>query len=360
MKLTDVVKQLQAVLPKYTDYFNDTLTVDTITATSTVATITTIEDNNFFSSQKAVTNVGITQETPIISVSQDGLVFNFETSIDHDLTLNFQGYENVTLGGFTDSSWNDSFVLVDVPNRRNFKVRSSNTIPTLNANEYLAENRIDGVNGRFLASITVDPKVFTIEGDFLAANYTGGIVKKDVRIAGSISFERAIEQYTKQNVNDLWMFVVMKDAEISKDRNAYNDAVATIANGEDLRLRLIDGFEVYIVKNVKEEVAAVESIDICRHDLLSPILKSLFGARFSTGTSRSGDFVAVLTNHNVAFYNRATFAYQYDFEFTYDLVLEDSVEQVNTRAFRDIEYATVTPTDTENLTVEVNLDDEPL
>jgi hypothetical protein len=349
MKLLDVVRQLQLVLPKFTDYFSQTLNIVSITASSGIAVINS--PNHGLQNNEAVTISNVANNNGIDSVSKDGLVFTFSTTNPHDLTFNYPGYENVTLDGFTDSAWNESFSLVDVPNRLTFKVRSTNSLPTLTGDEYLEEVRIDGVNGRYSVNVT-DDSIFAVYGDFNDGEYSTGTVKTAVRIAGAVNIERAIDQYTQQQTDDLWMFVVMNDAVTSKNRNALNDATATIAANEDIRTRLVDGFSVFIVKNVKDEIAAVNAVDIARHDLLRPITKSLFGARFDTGLSSSGDFAAILTGHNFVEYNRSWFIYQYNFEFTTDMVFDDSVDEQDTRAFNEIDYTQIQGgSDTEPMTV---------
>lgn len=358
MRLSEVVSQIQLVLPKYTDYFSTSLEIASIVATDTLATIDTVLDHNLsVEDDDAVVIVGVSQKNSISSISKDGLVYTIETIEDHDLTFGFPGYETISLGGFTDSEWNDNFKLLSTPTRKSFTIQSINTLPALNTNEYLSEIRIDGVNGRFAATVTSGTQ-FTIPGDFKPGSYTGGLVKKTTRIAGSVSIERALEQYTKQSVENLWMFVTMSDATISKDRNAMSDAVATIAAGEDIRMRMIDGFSIFIVKNTKNELAAVNALDIARHELLSPISKTLFGVRFSTGLSGDGDFSAIMTGHNFVEYNRATLVYQYNFEFVTDMTVEDAVENTDTKAFTDIVYnQEVGGDDTDDMSVGIKLID---
>jgi hypothetical protein len=349
MKLTEVVAQLQLVLPKYTGYFSNTLNITSIVAVGGVATITA--PNHGLSNNVPVTISNVAQNTPIDSVSQDGLIFTFGTSENHDLTFDYPGYENVNLDGFTDTSWNGAFKLMDVPDRATFKVQSTETIPTLQGAEYLKEIRIDGINGRYAITF-IDADNFSVSGDFKDGDYSEGTIKTGVRIAGSVSIERAIDQYTEHESGELWMFVVMNDAVTSKNRTAENDSTATIAANEDIRTRLVDGFSVFIMKTVKDEIAAVQAVDIARHDLLGPICKSLFGARFSTGLSGAGDFSSILTGHNFAEYKKAWFIYQYNFEFTSDLTLDDAVDETDTKAFSEIDYTqSVGGDDTEDLTI---------
>lgn len=360
MKLLDIVRQLHATLPQYTGVFSDLLSVSTIVASGGVATISTSANHNVKSSSTAnLTLANVNSETPIIAVSKDGNVVTFTTSVDHDLTFGW-GDNAVDLDGFTDSAWNDSFTLVNVANRREFKVQTTNTLPVLNGNEILLENRIDGINGRYQPTF-VNLKTLTITGTFNDGNYEGGSIGSGVRVAGVINPEGISAYYTKQGLEDFWMFVSMHDAELSKDRHSLSDAEATRATGEDVRMRLLDGFTLSVVKNVTKDVSAIEALDACRHDLLLPILKSVFGARFETGLSSSADFKAVLTGHGVAEYNRAVLVYNFDFEFAMDLTNDDTVEPENTRAFRDIDLTEIiNGDDTTDMTVTADLDDEPL
>lgn len=359
MKLSDVVAQLQLILPKYTDLFSDTLGIVSISATAAVATITTDVPHRLATGD-AATLANVATKTAIDSVSQDGLVFTFETVTDHDLTKDWPEHETVTLDGFTDSAWNDSFQLIDVPNRRTFKVQSTNTLPVLNGNEILEEVRMDGVNGRFAVAV-VSSSVFTITGTFLASAYTGGSVRTAVRIAGSVTIDRALEEYTAMKVEEMWMFVVMHDTETSKDRKTFNDAQATIPSGTEIRMRLLDGFDVVLIRNTTKDAAAVEAIDIVRDTLQLPILKTIYGTRFDTGLSGAGDFRTVLLGHGFISYNAAILVYGYSFQVIFDLTDEDAVDPLDTKAFRDIDYTLVVGgADVDEMTVGIDTDEEPL
>lgn len=359
MKLADVTRQLQLLLPKYTDLVGDVLDISSIVATDTTATITTTTIHKL-SDGEAVVLSGVGANTAIDSVSQDGLIFTFTTVTDHDITFGSPNHINASLQGFTDTDWNDSFKITSVPNRRTFKVQSDNVIPTLNGNETLEEVRSDGVNGRFKVTVT-SQSVFTIEGTFLASNYTGGRVSSKVRIAGSATFNRAFNQYTKQNITDLWMFVVMGDAQVSKDRNTMNDSNASIPTGTEMRQRVMDGFELFIFQNVTTDMAATDAIDNARHDLQLPIMKSVQGAYFDSGLSGASDFRTAFVTHGLTDYTKSVLVYVYQFQTLYDLTDGDTVEPLDTRAYRDTSYThEIGGDDTTDMTGIVNHDSDPL
>jgi len=353
MKITDVVTQMQLVLPKYTDYFSRTIEIASIVSSGKedafplafptvfgqsdgVAIITTVEPHGLVTDE-GISISNVQQSNAIDSVSKDGLIFTFTTIKDHDLTFEYPGYETVKIDGFSDAEWNGSFKLMAVTDRKTFKVQSVNGLPTLNSAEALLETRIDGVNG-FHWITSTGTHTFTITGSFNDGDYFNGFVKTPVRIAGSATVERAIEQYTKQGLTDMWMFIVAGDAVVSKNRNIMSDARASIGPYEDIRIRVIDGFSIFIIKNTKNEPSAVNAVDISRHELLGPILRSVLGVSFDTGLSSNENFKTMLTGHNFVDYNRATFLYQYSFEVVYDITSNDASVGDDTKAFSKINY----------------------
>lgn len=354
MKLLDITNQLSLILPKYTDYFSNTVGITSITASGGTATIVTSAVHNL-TTGAGVTLSDVQTQTFITAVSQDGLIFTFTTGTVHDLTYGWEDHTAITLGDFTDVDWNTSFVLKGVPDRNTFKIQSINTIPVLNTNDKLLEIRSDGISGRYAITV-VDTTTFTITGDFDDGTYQGGTVSSGVRIAGAINFERAQAQYTKQSLTDFWMFVIMSDAETSKDRSALSDATATPTQGTDIRLRLVDGFSLYVFKNVTEDIAAEQAVDICRHDLLLPIMKSVFGTRFTSGLSTGQEFRTIPQGHGFASYDGAVYVHAYEFQMSMDLVETDTVEPQDTMAFHDIDF--IQTVDTEDMTVTIPLDEE--
>ena len=65
--------------------------------------------------------------------------------------------------------------------------------------------------------------------------------------------------------------------------------------------------------------------------------------------------------HSAFDYNRAVLIYEYSFQAVMDLTDSDTVEDADTRAFRDIDYTeAIGGEDTTDMTVNVDLDEEPL
>ena len=362
MKIADVVSQLALVLPNFTDLFADIQAISSITVTSNVATVTTTAAHGLATGQ-AISIAGVETRTPITSFVKSGLNFTYTTSLEHDLTFGWVDNENIELSGFTDNDWNASFKLKASDNRFDFTVQSTNADPVLTGNEFLLEpNRIDGINGLFPITVT-GASAFTISGSFLDGTYTpiNGKVFSNPRIAATIDIDRALAQYTKNNTNEFWIFVEPANVTVSKDRSAFSDATATIPSGTEIRTRMLDGFTVYIIAPTSAEIAAEKALDICRHDLMLPMMKTLYGVKLDTGVTNVADFKVTLEGHNVAAYEKAFLAYAYEFQFVIDLTDEDQFREGGTRAFRNIDYTQeVGGDDTENSTVSaVNLDKVP-
>jgi len=357
VRLSDVVNQFRLLLPKYTDVFSTRLIISNILVSGGNLTTIVTSTIHGLSTGMGVTISGVTTKTSISAVSQDGITFTFTTASDHDLTYGWEEHSSVTFEGFTDLAWNNSFILLDVPNRRTFKVRSTETLPILNTNEVLLENRADGVNGRFPITV-VDTTSFTISGNFLNGVYTGGTIDTAVRIAGSVSYDRAKDQYTKQGLTQVWGFVVMNDPTVSKDRSNYSDATANFTTGTSIQTQVIDGFTLYIFINTKDQMAAEQAIDLARHTLFSPILKSVYGAVFPTGLTNETDYRTIMTAQGFIEYDRAVYSHVYAFELCMNLSDSDTVDVGNTSAFRDINWTNTV--DEQDMAININLDTEPL
>lgn len=335
MTLTEIVNQIRRNLPVYTSALSPILSLQSVSSSILgTATVTTIGSHGLQTGDPVVL-VNFSMRNFLAYWSNVGDIYTFTTEQDHDLTLGW--HETVSLSGFIEAEWNTTFELIDVPNRRTFKISSSLPSPTTSYKAELLENRIDGVDGYYQITVTA-PSAFRIESDhFITAIYSGGSVLSGVRVAAAANIDRVLEQYTKQNTDDLWMIVLPVDVDVAKSIYADSDAVATITASDDFRLRLLDGFTLAIIKSTVNESAAVEAVDLCRHDLLKPILKTLCGVRFESGLTTSGDFRSSLIGHGVMQYTEAYIVYRYDFEVVMDTVVEDTVIEGDVTAFRDIE-----------------------
>lgn len=364
MKLNDVADQLRVLLPRYTSLLSEYLSITSVTAVGGVATIVTSAPHGLTTGRFVILN-GVGRQTPISATSVPAaLRVGFETSIDHDVTMNwFADPEDastdgrVRLGGFTTAQWNGLHELSSVPNRRNFQVKTALTAPVLNGAEYILEVEAGGMIGAY-PIISINSTNFSIAGGFPDGDYLGGTISKMPRISVAITGVDAWTRLITPQTDDAISIVVIPlPVRTSKDRREYSDAVAAQTKGQDVRLKLIDGFTIAIVVPTHKQLSAGRAIDLCRHDLRGPLYRCLYGAIFPTGTSLAGDYKAIPISDEVLNYDHSILVYGYDFQIPYDIATGDAVSPKRTTAFRDILY---TLDEGDGMTNTVDLDDEPL
>lgn len=364
MKLNDIANQLKRLLTSYTDLFSSNLTISSIVSDGSIVTVTA--PSHGLVTGAGVVLTGVEKQTAINSVSKDGLIFTYGTSVDNDLTMNWyrnprdaSSLNTVKFDGFTDPNWNAIFNLTEVLNRRSFKVQSANSLPTLNGNEKLLEI-LPSINNAFAITV-VDTNTFTFTGSIASGVYQGGKVSTIPRVYVAVNGQDAwdrIQSPLLQNNYSMFVLPPLSGVSTSKDRNTFSDAVSAKSSGTDLRLRLLDGFSLLVIAPTETQNAGGLAIDICRHDLRPVIYSCLLGAKFPTGLSTS-EFKIIPTQDDVASYDRSKLIYQYNFQLPVDVTSLDSVPPADTSAFRDIDF-TLTVENAEMTTENLDLDDNSL
>lgn len=363
MKLNDVANQLRLLIPQYTTKFSTFLAPSSITSNGTTATLTFASPHGMTTGQYLIFS-GIGRRTPISSFTKDGLIFTFVTGSNHDLTMNWYSNPNdrstagkVVLGGFTNAVWNGSKTLRSTPNRRNFTLQSNAADPVLTGSEYVVEIEASGLVGAKQVTV-INSTTLTVTGSISAGTYEGGTVSQMPRISVAVTAKDAWDRIiTPQQTNNFSMVVLPIDPVISKDRRTLSDAIASRTQGEEFRLKLLDGFMILIIAPSQAQLSGAVALDICRHDLRSVIYKSIMGVTLPTGTSDAGDYKVIPVNDGVISYDGSKLIYQYTFQYPIDLTLNDTVPPGQTAAFRDIEYSLE---EGDGLNLNIDLDDEPL
>ena len=329
------------MLPKYTDYFHEEVSVLNISVSNGVATVTTTKPH-YLETGDAVVITNYTLHNPITTVSgYNGSTIDYlvTTSVEHDLTRASYETKTVEFGGFTDDSWNDSVTLLQA-GRNNFIVRFENgaTTPVLNGNEYLKEERIDGTNGHYSITV-VNSNTFTIANDALInGTYSDGKITSYVRVGVAYDVEHAVDLYTEQENGDYWAFVIMGTPTASRDNSTITEATTDLLIGSSMEINMIDGFSVLVLIPTSDNKSAGTAIDIARFDLQPIIHKCLLGVSFDSGMSTMAMFKTSFLGCEAALYNDAFLGYIYNYEFQYLLTDDDAVEPTLSRAFRDLNY----------------------
>lgn len=353
MNPSEIVNQLKAIMPRYTDFFTDNIANTAIVVSSGTATATTPAAHEL-STGNAVTIADAVTPNPIVSFTKVGLNFTFTTSAPHDLTLGEQ--DTVTLSGFTDGDWNATFDLKAVPNRNEFTVQSVNSDPVLNTNEILNEILVTGINGIFEITVT-GSTTFTFTTTSRDTTSTV-VIKSNPRFTAVPDIDELTRQYTDQTDESIfWGFVIFNPVVASKDRSVRSDRINSKTAADDQRANYSQSFSVFVVAPTQDQLSALSAMDTCYQELLFPFTKSLVGFKPSNPLSEVGVYTVTLIGSANAGYTRAYYIHQYDFEFAFDLTNSDAVEPISNQAYRDAETTLIAGTDTA-LTAKINLDED--
>lgn len=362
MKIADIVTQLVKIVPQVLDLFGDNLAVASIVGDGALVTVITTDKHGLQDGAFAILS-GVAVETDITSVVLVGDKAAIETATAHDLTLGWPPHETVQLTGFTDPEWNASFTLQDVRNRQNFNIDAKGlTAPILNGSEKLLELVLGKFNGP--ATITrIDSTSFTFPST-ATGNGIGGSVQGSPRISGVVNVAKAIDAYTEQGLDDWWLFVAQQQtSSVNKSRRADTDLNSEMTLQTDFQEYISDGFSIYAVGNASETTAALEIMDIARHDILPALLAALRGLKTPSGLCEESNLPIDLFSHGFALYNGSIYVHQYAFQAPQLLTRGDTV-QPETVAFRDVDYTQLVRSPENNteqeLTVSIDLDEEPL
>lgn len=358
MRIREISDRLTDILPMTSDYFSSNVSLLRATATQGRVTIFTEDDFDFFVGQ-SIGIRGLDIETPLASVSSNGMILTFSTTIDHDLTFGWPEHENIDLIGFDDDAWNGSFMLNSVPNRRTFSVKSDLPAPTLNGSEVLLEaGRIDGISRIYTVLGTEGSNSAVVMSPIVpdgTYSQLGATVRGSPRITYTSDIETASNIYSQSQSDEFYMFVIAGDGVVSRDPRGQTDGVSTRPTGSDLHLTLIDNFSIFVFASATENLGGGDIVDICRHDIFGSVLKALYGRLVSdSGSSAAVRYKVMPTGYSLHDFNGSYVIYRYDFEVPIEYTNMDAVIPVDTRAFRDVSAAFL------ETSSDINLDEDPL
>lgn len=361
MKAEDVVIQLASKLPTLTPEFTDNIALVSLTSTGGVATATTATAHGLAPGQGVVIS-GAQIPITLSSITRVGIVATATTTTDHDLTEFVPA--NVEIADAVDANFNGTKKLLRVPNRRTFTFQVADTGATADTGSLLnGTNAFTTYNGAFavLAAPTTTTFTYTLGGSFVDA--VGTITaSSNARISAAATMERVTNVYTKQPINNFWLFVVLDDVSASKNRNILSDATddqQRQSQGEDFRQQIIQPVNLVLVVPSSAEIAGRTARDAAE-DMFLPICQSILFKRFDSGLAVGEYSPLQFTGHGFLDYNKATYVHQYSFQQTVDITFGDTVGFDVDVAFRDMDITISQNLGVEQLTAIIDLDDEPL
>lgn len=314
------------------------------------------------SAGKQVNITGAQTPITINSIDRVGIVATMVTDDDHDMTEN-AGFD-VQIDGATESEFNGTFKLLNVPNRRTIKFLVADSGPTSATGSLLllnGSNPFQTYNG--LREVTAVPTTTTFEYEVtdstLFTPATGIIVAKTKpRVSAAVNFDRILEAYTKQKTDEAWLFVVMGDAVADKNRNIDTDSTDNIQRGNYFNQRLIQTVQLFVFLPTSRQIAARAARDRCE-ELLKPICNSVLTAKFPSLVENNNNPL-MITGHGTQAYNTGFYAHLYAFEATLQLGPSDIFVPSDDVAFRDMDITIGLDVGAETFNTLIDLDDEPL
>ena len=362
MKAADIVKQLAKTLPLNTNEFSKLLAFSSMTNVGNLITVITTSPHKLITGAGIVVT-GTSQKYPIDVLTRFGTIATCSTTVDNDLTSGDPARPNITLSGADQAGYNGAHKLLAVANRRNFTFEVDISTPTPGTGVIFLEDGFrSAFNGRFIITV-LNPTTFnfTVSGT-VADNTVGGTpsIKTSVRVAKSVTIERALEAYTSQLQGDMWAFVILDDTTQSKDRAILDDASRILTKSDRVRAREVQTVDIYVFIPTEDKLDGADAKDLARNEIKKAIYQSLF--LFNVPSIFNDAVFSLLTpvSDGTFIYELAYYVHVFRFERVIDLVRSDGVELTTDVAFRDITFDAANEFGEITWSATVDLDDQPL
>lgn len=361
----DVMAHLWRYLPSVTTLFNETLVITNATVTGGVIT-GTISTGTPIVGQSLLLS-GIKVRNPIAAYVDNGDgTARFTTTNDHDQTEPRQRLDTqqLQLGGITPSIWNGLHDIDSVPNRRNFEIviPAGATTPT---GGYLIEQPTGVLGiGTVTAVVGTTVSIQPAEGIFHYDSVIEAItINTRIRARAAADITRAEAIYTKQATAKPFIFVIMTDVSVSKDRHTPNDGLASFTKQDMRLLRLLQNFAIAVFIPTQDDIGGDGAQHMAYGEIYEALTKIFYGFGFSDQSAI--DYVTVSAGHGPGVYNSAHYLHVYDWQVpnvvTFESGFDGQTPFITDVAFRDINQSLyVNSSDTAIMSMALDLDEEPL
>ena len=330
---SDIVSHLQLHLHRVTDAFSVTVPLASQTITGDrIIRLVSSSAHNLTVGRSVMVPTGRV-DNRITAVTEVGNFLEFTTQYTHDLTNTDLPLDDTDLemAGFTDAAYNATFNTQTITAENKFQILNPGSgAPTLNGAEILIENRPLGVRGLLEISAVTDATTFdvVIPDTYPVLPQTGVremTVVSGLRVGAANTLQRAEELYTKQSGQNPWLYVIMADVEVSKDRHTHSDAVLAAAHADQLRQRFLQQFMTSVFIPTSDDLSGSDAQQQIYGPIFTALLKVLFGARFF-GTNDRSDFLTVSNGHGPEFSTKAYYVHSYEWQHVIDIIYADGVK----------------------------------
>ncbi len=367
IKPSDIVEHLQRYLPHFTDIFSVPLNVNTVNVSGNVFTVNA--PTHGLSVNRKIIVSGGSFENKITSVVDNGDgTLRFGTAQEHDLTQPKQSNDPKTLflTGI-GSPWDGAHEIEAIPNREFFEIvfPSGETVPPDITNAFLLEERDSVFLGDVSVNTVIDTDNFTfvVEGvpDFPTGTIELAAITKNVRITGASDIDRAEKFYTKNATGEAFLFVIMNDADMSKDRRMENDGIGNYAVQNLGKQILLQDFSTVVFFPTDDSTTGFEVQDLAYGEVYRVLVKTLLGFFFDDPDTVQR-FVTISTGHVPGIYKTSYYSHVYNWQVPSLITIEDDGFNLQQQvAFMDIFSTWKNNSDPEAiLDLNIDLDEEPL
>jgi hypothetical protein len=370
LRPSDIVTHLWQYLPYHTILFSTLLDIDSAEVIfADVVNAETATPHGLVPGSVVVVVAGRLQNSIIgVELLQDDTIARFTTGAEHDFTapISVNDLKTFSFFGFDDPAWNGTHDITNIPNRLTIEtnVPDGATIPVvLSGGEGVYEDRHVGINGVWPVETTPSDTQFTLRvsgvPDLPINPIEGLTIQPRARIAAAADFARAEAAYTKDSSGLPWLYVVMGDVDISKDRHSLNDADATFLDQDVAKLLLLQNFSTVAFFDTTTSLTGATVQETIYGELYTALISTLYGMRKPT---RLSSFRAISRGHGATVYNSAYYAQSFDWQLPQYITWEVGFVPPDDVAMRNIDY-TLLPFDADNpdgLELRLNLDEEPI
>ncbi len=342
MKLKPLIQLFQRTLPKYTDYFSDTIPISSGSVVNGLVTIITTSPHNFLSSNYVVIN-NAHISIPISSFVVSNGIATCKTNNDNSINMAMNYKDNssdleVDLIGFADVGLNGTFKLLSVPNKQCFTIQTN-----IADGNYISDGSIIRYSGNPIGGLrqinVINEYTFTYQLDDIGINsliYGNSTVYGNTRISGANDVVRANKSYSKQLQGKYWLYITYGSSTASKDRNILNDSVSMFSGTEDFRIRDIQDFDVNIFAPVSNDLTGLTARDNIE-DIKKAIFKTILRFKQLKEFSNDDSFVYTYVNDFEVIANDAYIVHGYKFSTSYDITFNDTSQKDIYTPFRGID-----------------------
>jgi hypothetical protein len=360
----DIVVHLRTFLPAVTDLFNNEI-AGTMSISGNVATVTS--NNHALSvGQNIIVQGGRFNNVLISGTANNDGTIRFETANDHDLTQ--QEGATILLSG-VGGSWDGIHDLVMVPNRRTFEITIPDGAPApiISPTSYLVESRSAGVGGvQTIVTSSTNTFTFNISSDVPPlpnGDVSNVKILTSVEVYAAASIERAEQSYTQfqADTGKPRLFVIMGNADVSKDRHSLNDTTGTLTAQNDAKLIIMQNWAVTVfIPTGENDMTGSKAQRLAYKDISEALTKVLYNFRYQDPQTAQ-PFITVPVGHGPGPYNTAYYEHTYEWQLPASLLFDSGFDMQPDVAFRDINAQwTINRQDMEQLSATIDLDEEPL